>query len=62
MRRTLSLAATRVFPSDDILTLLIGTSSSGTYPLSVPVSNLNNGNVSYKLVCTCVLRQVPYLD
>lgn len=62
MRRTPSLAATRVFPSDDILTLLIGTSSSGTYPLSVSVCDINNGNVSHKFVCTCVLRQVPYLD
>lgn len=42
MRHTLSLAATRVFPSDDILTLLIGTSSSGTYPLSVSVPDMNS--------------------
>lgn len=58
MRHTLSLAATRVFPSDDILTLLIGTSSSGTYPLSVS----NNESPTYKLVGTCIFCQVPYLD
>lgn len=62
MRHTLSLAATRVFPSDDILILLMGTSSSGTYPLSVSVPDMNNENATYKLVSTCIFRQVPYLD